>query len=121
MEYTKNFYRTNNLWTRVCGLQTSEIGGNGDEKQEPTVERIVEYLTFNELAELIQSLCPKIIPSWGKEIPGHQPPSKTWPTHLARLRRLRNQSAHLRNVTFQDMEDLLTTTREMRRDMRDYV
>jgi len=34
---------------------------------------------------------------------------------------LRNQAAHLRNVTFQDMEDLLATVNEMGRDMLDYV
>jgi hypothetical protein len=106
---------------RICGLHSSEIGGNGNRIHEPPVERIVEYLTFNELSDLIQSLCPNIFPNWSKEIPGRQPPAKSWPAHLARLRRLRNRSAHLRKVTFQDMEDLLITTREMRRDMKDYV
>jgi hypothetical protein len=121
MEYTKDFDRTHSLWATICGHHSSEIGGNHGAAQEPTVERIVEYLTFNELSNLIQSLCPKIFPNWSKEIPGRQPPAKSWSAHLARLSRLRNQSAHLRNVTFQDMEDLLTTTREMRRDMKDYV
>jgi energy-coupling factor transporter ATP-binding protein EcfA2 len=121
IEYTKDFHRTHNLWAHVCGHHSSEIGGNDGATQEPTVEMIVEYLTFNELSNLIQSLCPKIFPNWSKEMPGRQPPAKSWPAHLARLSRLRNQSAHLRNVTFQDMEDLLTATREMRRDIKDHI
>ena len=121
IEYTKDFHRTHSLWARVCGHHASEIGGNDGATQDPTVERIVEYLTFSELSNLIQSLCPEVFPNWGKETFGRQPPSKTWPTYLARIRRLRNQSAHLRNVTFQDMEDLLTTTREMRRDIKDHI
>jgi hypothetical protein len=120
-EYTKDFHRTHTLWARVCGLHSLEIGSNGDATHEPTEGRIVEYLTFNELSKLIRSLCPKVFPNWGKETPGRQPPAKSWSAHLARLSRLRNQSAHLRNVTFQDMEDLLTTIRELRRDMKDYV
>ena len=121
IEYTKDFHRTHSLWARVYGHHPSEIGGNDGAIQDPTVERIVEYLTFSELSNLIQSLCPEVFPNWGKETFGRQPPSKTWPTYLARIRRLRNQSAHLRNVTFQDMEDLLTTTREMRRDIKDHM
>ena len=120
-EYTSYFDRTHSLWARVCGHHSSEIRGDRGAAQEPTVEKIVQYLTFNELSNLIQSLCPKIFLDWSKEILGRQPPAKRWPAHLARLGRLRNQSAHLRNVTFQDMEDLLTTIREMRWDMREYL
>ena len=120
-EYTSYFDRTHSLWARVCGHHSSETGSNPGSAQEPTLEWIVQYLTFNELCKLIQSLCPKIFPNWSTEKHGRQPPAKSWPAHLARLGRLRNESAHLRNVTFQDMEDLLKTTREMRRDMREYL
>ena len=120
-DYTKEFHQTRNLWIRVRDMHSSELGVTGEIVQEPSMAKIAEYLTFSELSNLIQSLCPEIFPNWRKDTPGRQPPSKTWPTHLARLRRLRNQAAHLRNVTFQDMEDLLTTTREMRRDMKDYI
>ena len=120
-EYTINFHRTHSIWTRVCGMHSSAIGGMDVAIIEPKVESIAEYLTFNELSDLIQSFCPIVFPNWCKAIPGRQPPAKSWGSHLARLRRIRNMSAHLRNVSFQDMEDLLTTTREMRRDIKDNV
>ena len=119
-DYTNEFYRARNLWNRVCSLHSSsELDIAEGALKTPPLAKIVEYLTFSELSNLILGLCPEIFPNWGKETFGKQPPSKTWPTYLARLRRLRNQSAHLRNITFQDMEDLLTTTREMRRDMEE--
>jgi len=119
-DYTNEFYRARNLWNRVCSLHaSSELDTAEGAAQTPPLVKITEYLTFSELSNLILGLCPEIFPNWGKETFGKQPPSKTWPTYLARLRRLRNLSAHLRNVTFQDMEDLLTTTREMRRDMEE--
>lgn len=119
-DYTKDFYSTRNLWSRVCRLHT-ELDENPRELQDPPLEKVAEYLTFNELGDLILNLCPEVFPNWGKETSGRQPPAKRWPTYLARLRRLRNQSAHLRNITFQDMEDLLSTSEEMRRDMIEYI
>jgi hypothetical protein len=120
-QYTAEFIGTHSLWTRICSICSSETGINDETTEDATFERIVECLSFSELSGLILSLCPKVFPGWAKETPGRQPPAKTWPTYLARLGRIRNQSAHLRNVTFQDMEDLLTTTRVMRRDIKDYV
>ena len=119
--YTQEFYRSHNLWTRVCGLYTEGARGDGGSILEPPLEKIVDYLTFNELSALVLGLCPTVFPDWEKEIRGRQPPAKSWPAYLARVERLRNQSAHLRNVTFQDMEDLLTTAEQMRRDMLQYV
>jgi len=119
--YTREFYRTRNLWTRVCDLHLKEVGGDGGSIQEPPLEKIADYLTFNELSALVLGLCPNTFPKWKTEIRGRQSPAKRWPAHLARVERLRNQSAHLRNVTFQDMEDLLKTAEEMRRDMLEYV
>ena len=43
-----------------------------------------------------------------------------WQEALAKAARLRNQVAHLRNVRFQDMEDLARTLDRMRRDVIDY-
>ena len=43
-----------------------------------------------------------------------------WQEALAKVARLRNQVAHLRNVRFQDMEDLARTLDRMRRDVIDY-
>jgi hypothetical protein len=120
-DYTKEFYKTRNLWARVCALYGEATDGNGGSIAEPPLEKIIEYVTFGELSTLVLSLCPDVFPNWKREVGGRQSPTRSWPAHLARLRRLRNQSAHLRNVTFQDMEDLLTTVKEMRRDMLGYV
>jgi hypothetical protein len=120
-EYTTDFLRSHSLYARITGLFSAESGIDDDTPGEPTLERIVDYLTFSELSHLVQRLCPEILPLWTRETMGRQSPAKRWPAYLARLQRIRNQTAHLRNVTFQDMEDLLTTLREIRKDMKDYV
>ncbi|MFH1932586.1 MAG: hypothetical protein ABIN18_13490 [Pseudomonadota bacterium] len=120
-DFSKEFERTHNLWTRVCCLYAAEKGATLDEDTEPPLGRIVEFLTFSELSSLILGLCREAFDNWNREEPGKQPPAKRWPAYLARLGRLRNQAAHLRNVTFQDMEDLLVTAKDMRRDIREYV
>jgi len=120
-EFSKEFESTHNLWARVCGLYAAEKGSNFEEGTEFPLERIAEFLTFNELSRLILGLCREAFDNWNREELGKQPPAKRWPAYLARLGRLRNQAAHLRNVTFQDMEDLLVTAKEMRRDIQEYV
>ena len=42
--------------------------------------------------------------------------SKRWPGYLTRVRRLRNDAAHLRNISFQEIEDLLKDLNEIRKD-----
>jgi hypothetical protein len=120
-EFSQEFDCTHNLWSRVCGLYAAEEDESQEAEAEPRLERIVDFLTFSELSNLILGLCGEAFENWNREQPGKQSPAKRWPAHLARLRRLRNQSAHLRNVTFQDMEDLLATLKEMRRDIQEYV
>jgi hypothetical protein len=62
-----------------------------------------------------------VFPRWTDKEIGKEPPTKRWPAYMALLQRLRNQSAHLRNVAFQDIEDMLTTVREIRRDIEKYA
>jgi hypothetical protein len=41
----------------------------------------------------------------------------SWTEGISRIRRIRNQVAHHRNVSFQDTEDLLITINSMRQDI----
>jgi hypothetical protein len=78
-------------------------------------------MTFGELTNLLLSLDSFVFPRWTDKEIGKEPPAKRWPGYMALFRRLRNQSAHLRNVAFQDIEDLLITVREIRRDIEKYA
>lgn len=44
-----------------------------------------------------------------------------WREYISRVRRLRNQVAHLRNVSFQDVEDLVNVVGYMRKDLIAYA
>ena len=106
----------------MCGLHAEETGEEVGAGPEPPLANIVAYMTFGELSNLLLSLDSSVFVRWeaGAE-QGKDSPAKRWPEYMARLRRLRNQSAHLRNVALQDIEDLLVTVRQMRRDIQDYA
>ena len=117
LAYQKEFDQAHSLWAKVCQLYRDELG---EEAIDPPLAKIVDYVTFNELANLLMSLETVAFPRSTNQDAKREPPSKRWPTYLARLRRLRNQSAHLRNVGFQDFEELLRTVKEMRWDIQNY-
>lgn len=120
-QYQKQFEASLNLWTRICGLYASELGIELTPEIEPPLSKAVSYMTFGELSNLILSLETTAFPRWQKKEIGKDPPGKRWPGYMALLRRLRNQSAHLRNVAFQDTEDLLVAVREIRKDIQNYA
>jgi hypothetical protein len=120
-QYQRKFEAERHLWARIRGLYAKDLGVELGPRTEPPVAKAVSYLTFGELTNLILSLDAVAFPRWtGTEI-GKDPPGKRWPGYVALLRRLRNQSAHLRNVAFQDIEDLMVTVREMRKDIEKYA
>ena len=64
-ELDRVFESTHNLWARVCQLYETEVG-RGVEAEPPT-QRIAEFLTFNELSNLVLGLCPEVLANWNRE------------------------------------------------------
>jgi hypothetical protein len=121
LEEQKVFGQRNHLWASVCRLYRITLG-IGDQANEPTPEKVPEYLLFSELAEVVLMLENKLFLAKARNpkrlFATH--PRDRWKTHLERIRRLRNEAAHLRNISFQDIEDLLESLKEMRRDQLDF-
>lgn len=104
------------LWAKVCSLYRAGTGAV-DRQMEPPVSELPDFLTFNELVDLLLSCKAEVFTTRAQ--PGDAlPPADRWREYLARIRRLRNQTAHLRNVSFQDLEDLLATARAVRNDFQ---
>lgn len=102
------------LWAKVSGLYRKEMVVS-DQSVEPPISEIPDYMTLNELSSLILSWKEDVfvaVTSRGETLPA----ADRWKEYLARIQRLRNQTAHLRNVGFQDLEDLLANARAMRND-----
>jgi hypothetical protein len=109
---TAKFRAANNLWSEVRQVFHEASGLDAD----PTSEQAVDCLTFNQLKDLLQTLSAKVFLDKPRTKRLGDPPSKRWPGYLTRVRRLRNDAAHLRNISFQDIEDLLKDLNEIRKD-----
>jgi hypothetical protein len=81
--------------------------------------RCLDYLTLDQLGRLVLVLIDQVFPRF-PDIAVARRVKEGWQEALAKVARLRNQVAHLRNVRFQDMEDLARTLDRMRRDVIDY-
>lgn len=90
----------------------------------------IDYLTFDQLGQLVLLLKEAVFPRLQDGDAKKQKRDErfkrasepgdlieNWREGVAKLRRLRNQVAHLRNVGFQDMEDLAATLERMRLDV----
>jgi hypothetical protein len=112
-EQRKVFHLSHNLWTKLCERWQEAKRTDG----EPLPGEAVQYLTFNEAADAVQSLHERIFPAanWAKI--GIDSPRQRWPIYFSRIRRLRNNAAHLRNMGFQDVEDMLADVRSLRDDL----
>jgi hypothetical protein len=115
-EQEKNFRLTDNLWTRICAIYQRDTGID-PATDPPTLQTALEYVTLDELAGLSHRLQDEIFPQrpWAKLLV--VPPDKRWPLYFERIKRLRNQAAHLRNLSFQDTEDLIADLRALREDL----
>jgi hypothetical protein len=109
------FRAAHNLWSEVCRV-FRESYGLDNINSEPAPEQAVSCLTFNQLKDLLQTLSDKLFLDKPRTTRFGEPPSKRWPVYLTRVRRLRNDAAHLRNISFQDIEDLLKDLDEIRQD-----
>ena len=119
-EERDKFEATSNLWLKVCAIFRASYALD-DETIEPTPAQVVTCLTFNELADLLQTLSQNLFLENSRTNRRVDPPKKRWPGYLARVRRLRNEVSHLRNISFQDVEDLLDTLDAIRKDQLDFA
>jgi hypothetical protein len=113
------FKAATNLWSEVCRVfrESYELESTSS---EPTPEQAVSCLTFNQLKDLLQRLSEKLFLDKPRTRRLGDPPSKRWPVYLTRVRRLRNDAAHLRNISFQDIEDLLKDLDQIRQDQLNF-
>lgn len=105
-----------NLWEKVCELYRKEFNIPYDQA-EPPLSEVPTFLTLSELSNTLLSWKADVFSlqaNRGESLPA---PDR-WKEYLARVQRLRNQTAHLRNVGFQDLEDLLANARAIRTDFR---
>ena len=79
----------------------------------------IDYLTFNQLGVLVLDHIDDLLPFLQKDL-AKKRLRDAWQEGVAKITRLRNRVAHLRNVGFQDMEDLTGTIERMRRDIIDH-
>jgi len=137
------FETESNLWTKVCAVFTATLGtgarieptteqsvfpwfghdlsGGSGVQATPTPEQAVGCLTFAELSAILQSLSDRVFLDKPRSNRIIDPPKERWPDYLTKVRRLRNEAAHLRNISFQDIEDLLEILDAVRRDQLDFL
>lgn len=118
-EKRDEFEANSNLWTKVCAVFAAS--SNAIAPAEPTPEETVECLTFSELAAILQTLTASVFLDRPRSNRMIDSPKKRWPDYLTKVRRLRNEAAHLRNISFQDIEDLLEILNAIRRDQLDFL
>ena len=95
-------------------MQREKVENNG----LPHIKGL-DYLTLDQLGRLVLVLIDQVFPRFPDEVAAKRV-KEGWQEALAKVARLRNQVAHLRNVRFQDMEDLARTLERMRPDVIDY-
>ena len=118
-EKREEFESSSNLWTKVCFVFSESLGRGV--QAEPTPEQTVGCLTFAELAAILQTLTERVFLDKPRSNRLIDSPKKRWPDYMTKVRRLRNEAAHLRNINFQDIEDLLDILNAIRRDQLDFL
>jgi hypothetical protein len=119
-EEREKFEATCNLWTKVCRVFRDSQGPVAT-MDEPNPEQVVGCLTFAELSDLLQTLGDSVFLEKPRSNRIIVPPRKRWPDYLTKVRRLRNEAAHLRNIGFQDIEDLLEILDAIRQDQLEFL
>jgi hypothetical protein len=114
------FKMANSVWARVTQMMQVE---ESEEEDQPVPEhlRVIDYLTFGELGEVLLALIDRVFPGIADKPTLKATVKQRWQESIAKVRRLRNRAAHLRNVAFQDMEDLVGTVEGMRKDLMAYA
>ncbi len=120
LENRMRFKEENSVWSRVNILMTEDASPNTEPAASPYL-RYVEYLTFTELGDILITLIDQAFPGISSDGATKNIVESRWRESISKVSRLRNRVAHLRNVNFQDMEDLITTTDNMRKDLLKYT
>ncbi len=125
-EHRSAFRAANSVWEAAMkAMQQDGVADHG----LPHMHSI-EYLTFEQLGQLVLILKDEVFPCLNDKVakerrkePRFRCASEpadvidNWRADVAKIRRLRNQVAHLRNVGFQDMQGLAQTLERMRTDV----
>jgi len=119
VEHRKAFRSSNSLWVRIIRMIREDVPP-GDPEPMPEHLMSVDYLTFGELGRLLLDLFDDVFPMLASQDSKKKLLKATWEGYITKLGKLRNNTAHLRNVCFQDMEDLRTVVEAMRRDLLEY-
>ena len=114
-EHREAFKKANSVWEASMGM----IQGDGVEIGDAPHLQAINYLTLDQLGVLVLEMMDDVFPRTEKDVDKKRV-RDDWLEGVAKARRLRNRVAHLRNVGFQDMEDLTRTLERMRRDVIDY-
>jgi len=115
LKHRQEFKTKNSVWETANALMRLE---NIDNDSSPDIHAL-DYLTLDQLGKLVLVLIDQVFPSFPDGAAAKRV-KEGWQEALAKVARLRNQVAHLRNVRFQDMEDLARTLEVMRRDVIAY-
>lgn len=126
LQHRSTYKKVRSVWASTTDMMLQD--GNADDNAHH-ISRI-DYLTFDQLGHLVLNLKNEVFPdlndsraSERRRQPKYRCTSEpsdligNWRADVAKIRRLRNQVAHLRNVGFQDMEDLARTLERMRTDL----
>ena len=115
LHHRTEFKKANSAWARATHMMGQD---NLTSDGSPHIQ-CVDYLTLDQLGRLVLGLMEEVFPHLGDAL-AKKRVRENWQESVAKVRRLRNQVAHLRNVGFQDMEDLARALERMRRDIIDY-
>ena len=115
LNHRQEFKAKNSVWETINAIMRRE---NVNDDGMPHIKGL-DYLTLDQLGRLVLMLIDQVFPHFPDEVTAKRV-KEGWQEALAKVARLRNQVAHLRNVRFQDMEDLARTVDRMRRDVIDY-
>ena len=118
-EHRKVFRMNNSVWARVTIMMSDDEAAD-DEGRLSEHLRCIDYLTFAELGDILIDQIEALFPTLDTQPNAKSRLKERWRENISKIRRLRNHVAHLRNVDFQDMEDLVGTVESMRRDLLDY-
>lgn len=119
LQHRDDFRTDNSIWARVTRMMKAD-GYEADERSIPEHLGCIDYLTFNELEVTLIDLLDEVFPGIASEELAKRKLKERWQENLSKLKRLRNRVAHLRNVGFQDMEDLGGAIEGLRKDLIAY-
>lgn len=103
-EKRKQFKISNSVWENIVRLMKQDNESENDENMNYL--QCVEYLTFNELKDLIINLLDLLFKPSTNNVELKNRLKESLNENISKINRLRNQVAHHRNIHFQDIEDL---------------